>query len=110
MNHCAIDVGGKKSQICVRDSGGTIQFEGTLETPADALVSCRTKLINNVRGWLRGHAQKPRSVEAATFTQRVRAFGELPVNITSELTVIDALSKEIGASEKRFAALTSDDP
>jgi transposase len=34
MDHCAIDVGGKKSQICVRDSGGTIQFEGALETPA----------------------------------------------------------------------------
>src|SRR5258708_18415142 len=34
MDHCAIDVGGKKSQVCVRDSGGTIQFEGAWETPA----------------------------------------------------------------------------
>src|SRR5712692_7611220 len=34
MDHCAIDVGGKKSQICVRDSGGTIQFEGAWETLA----------------------------------------------------------------------------
>src|SRR5258708_4257792 len=189
MNHCAIDVGGKKSQICVRDSDGTI-LEGALEPPAlgdhlrqlphcrviletaaesfriadqaraaghevrvgpatlgrtpgvgarrtktdkrdaralsevstridlpsvhipsarsrewktmasvhDALVSCRTKLINNVRGWLRGQARKLRSGEAATFPERVRALGELPVHITSELAVIDRLSKEIGAS------------
>ena len=34
MDHCAIDVGGKKSQICVRDSGGTIRFERTWETRA----------------------------------------------------------------------------
>ena len=175
MDHCAIDVGGKKSQICVRNSGGTIQFEGAWETPAlgdhlrqlprcrviletaaesfriadqaraaghevrvvpatlvrtlgvgarrtktdkrdaralsevstridlpsvhipsarsrewktmagvhDALVSCRTKLINNVRGWLRGQARKPRSGVAETFAERVRRLGELPVYITS---------------------------
>jgi hypothetical protein len=34
MDHCAIDIGGKKSQICVRDSDGTIRFEGVWETPA----------------------------------------------------------------------------
>jgi transposase len=76
----------------------------------DALVSCRTKLINNVRGWLRGQARKLRAGEAATFTDRVRALGELPVYITSELTAIDALTREISASEKRFAALTNADP
>jgi transposase len=32
MDHCAIDVGGRKSQICIRDSTGTIQFEGAVET------------------------------------------------------------------------------
>lgn len=202
MDHCAIDVGGKKSQICVRDSGGTIQFEGAWETPAlgdhlrqlprcrviletaaesfriadqaraaghevrvvpatlvrtlgvgarrtktdkrdaralsevstridlpsvhipsarsrewktmagvhDALVSCRTKLINNVRGWLRGQARKPRSGVAETFAERVRRLGELPVYITSELKMIDALSEEIAASAKRFASVTNADP
>jgi len=202
MDHCAIDIGGRKSQMCIRDSSGTIQFEGALETaglgdhlrqlphcrviletaaesfriadqarsaghevrvvPAtlvrtlgvgarstktdkrdaralsevstrvdlpsvhipsarsrewktmagahDALVSCRTKLINNVRGWLRGQARKLRGGEAATFTERVRNLGELPVYIASELTVIDALTSEISASEKRFAALTRADP
>jgi len=202
MDHCAIDVGGKKSQICVRDSGGTIQFEGAWETLAlgdhlrqlphsrviletaaesfriadqaraaghevrvvpatlvrtlgvgarrtktdkrdaralsevstridlpsvhipsarsrewktlagvhDALVSCRTKLINNVRGWLRGQARKPRSGVAETFAERVRRLGELPVYITSELKMIDALSEEIAASAKRFASVTNSDP
>ncbi len=202
MDHCAIDVGGRKSQICIRDSSGTIRFEGALETaglgdhlrqlphcrviletaaesfriadqarsaghevrvvPAtlvrtlgvgarstktgkrdaralsevstrvdlpsvpipsarsrewktmagvhDALVSCRTKLINNVRGWLRGQARKLRGGEAATFTERVRTLGELPICIASELTVIDALTSEINASEKRFATLAKADP
>jgi transposase len=202
MDHCAIDVGGRKSQICVRDSAGTIQFEGAWETQAlgdhlrqlprcrviletaaesfriadqaraaghdvrvvpatlvrtlgvgarrtktdkrdaralsevstrielpsvhipsarsrewktmasvhDALVSCRTKLINNVRGWLRGQARKPRSGAAESFAERVRALGELPVYITSELKMIDALSEEIDASVKRIAAATKADP
>ena len=34
----------------------------------------------------------------------------MPVYITSELEMIDALSKEIAASEKRFAAVTNADP
>ena len=76
----------------------------------DALVGCRTKLINNVRGWLRGQARKPRSGKPDSFPERVRALGELPVYITSELEMIDALSKEIAASEKRFAAVTNADP
>ncbi len=202
MDHCAIDVGGRKSQVCIRDSSGTIRFEGALATLAlgdhlrqlphcrviletaaesfriadqaraaghevrvvpatlvrtlgvgarstktdkrdaralsevstridlpsvhipsarsrewktmagvhDALVSCRTKLINNARGWLRGQARRPRSGTAEAFTERVRALGELPVFITAELNAIDALSEEIAASAKRFGALTNADP
>ena len=202
MDHCAIDIGGKKSQICVRDSAGAIQYEGVWETPAlgdhlrvmphcrviletaaesflvadqarsaghevrvvpatlvrtlgvgarktkndkrdarvlsevstridlpsvhipsarsrewktmagvhDALVGCRTKLINNVRGWLRGQARKPRSGKTDSFPERVGALGELPVYISSELEMIDALSKEIAASEKRFFVATNADP
>jgi hypothetical protein len=34
MDHCAIDVGGRKSQICVRDQAGVIQYEGAWETAA----------------------------------------------------------------------------
>jgi transposase len=82
----------------------------TMAGAHDALVSCRTKLINNVRGWLRGQARKLRGGEAATFTERVRSLGELPDYIASELTVIDALTSEISASEKRFATLTNADP
>ncbi len=76
----------------------------------DALVSCRTKLINNVRGWLRGQARRLRSGESATFTERVRALGELPLCIASELTAIDALTAEIRASEQRFADVAKADP
>jgi hypothetical protein len=47
MDHCAIDVGEKKSQVCVRDSSGTIQFEGALETsqgtPRDGEIQSLSK-------------------------------------------------------------------
>ena len=32
MQHCAIDLGGRKSQVCLRDADGTIQFEGQWAT------------------------------------------------------------------------------
>jgi hypothetical protein len=32
MDHCAIDLGGRKSQICVRAADGTVLFEGQHET------------------------------------------------------------------------------
>jgi len=46
MDHCAIDIGGR---ICVRDSSGTIQFEGALETtglgdPLRQMPHCRVIL------------------------------------------------------------------
>ena len=63
-----------------------------------------------MRGWLRGQARKLRGDETATFTERVRGLGALPLYITSELTVIDVLTREISASEKCFAALTNADP
>src|SRR3954468_6671312 len=165
MEHCAIDLGGRKSQICIRAGDGTVLFEGQHDTsslphylrelphkcrvivetaaeafriadaamaaghqvrvvPAtlvrtlgvgsrrtktdrkdarilsevscridlpsvhipssrargwksrcgmrDALVSTRTKLINNLRGWLRGQAVQLRRGSAETFQTRLR--------------------------------------
>lgn len=202
MHHCAIDLGGKKSQICLRDESGAIRYEGASETAAlgellrelppsrvvvetaaeafrvadaaraaghevrvvpatlvrtlgvgarrtkndkrdarvlsevssridlpsvhipsarsrewktmagvhDALTSSRTKLVNNVRGWLRGQGKKVRSGAVETLTQRVRDLGELPVYIMAELRIVDELSQEIAASEKRIAASAKADP
>jgi len=202
MQHCAIDLGGRKSQVCLRDADGTIQFEGQwatstlgelfrelppcrviVETAAEAfrtadlakaaghdvrvvpatlvrtlgvgarrtkndrrdaqvlsevssridlpsvhvpsprsrewktmtgvhdgLVSCRTKLINNVRGWLRGQGRKLAGGTATTFAMRVRSLGELPSYMEAELRAIDTLSIEIDLSEKRIAAAARAEP
>ena len=32
MEHCAIDLGGRKSQLCIRDANGTILLERRVET------------------------------------------------------------------------------
>src|SRR5438309_5933403 len=34
MEHCAIDLGGRKSQICIRSGDGQILFEGKYDTVA----------------------------------------------------------------------------
>jgi transposase len=44
MQHIAIDLGGRKSQVCVRESGGTIVKEGAVET-------------RKLPGYLSGHAK-----------------------------------------------------
>ena len=32
MNHCAIDLGGRKSQVCVRNAEGQVVHEGRVDT------------------------------------------------------------------------------
>lgn len=201
MDHCGIDLGGKESQICLRDEQGTIRWEGRwgtaslptffkemrparviIETTAEAfrvadaakeaghevrvvpatlvktlgvgarktktdrrdarvlsevstridlpsvhipsaasrqrktmagvhdvLTGSRTKMVNNVRGWMRGQGLKPGRGGVETFTRRVRALGELPECISDELELIDVLSLKITASEKRFEKATKED-
>jgi transposase len=53
--------------------------------------------------------QKLRSGGVETFTRRVRELGDLPAYIDAEVRMIDALSIEIDASEKRIAAATKAD-
>jgi transposase len=55
----------------------------------DGLVSSRTQLINNVRGWLRGQGRRIRS---GSFTARVREIDGLPEWVLSQLRPIDAIS------------------
>jgi len=57
----------------------------------EALVSARTKLVNTVRGWLRGEGWRPRSGEAVTFAARVRvlyADSTLPTYIDRQLRAL----------------------
>jgi transposase len=179
MKHCAIDLGGRKSQVCIRDEAGQIVWEERCDTlclperlrawpqsrvivetaaeafriadaakqaghevrvvaatlvralgvgarrtktdrrdaqvlsevssridlpsvhiPSprsrewktmcgahDALVSSRTKLINNLRGWMRGQGRR----------------------LTAQVEVIRVLSKQIAESERRLRRTAQDD-
>jgi transposase len=81
----------------------------------DALVACRTKLINTVRGWLRGQTlgvlQKGASV---SFPSRVRKLLEAhgcgaPSCVERQLATIDNLNEQIAAAEVDLETLAKKD-
>lgn len=77
----------------------------------DVLIGSRTKMINNVRGWLRGQACRPKSGAASTFAERVRKVElSIPPHIEMELRLIDVVSAEIKASEDKLEKMASGDP
>lgn len=67
----------------------------------DALVGARTKVINTVRGWLRGQGKRLAKGSRATFTERVRAVCESqpPSYVERQLKVIEALTVEIAEAD-----------
>jgi transposase len=198
MDHCAIDLGGRESRVCIRAADGTVLFEGQqdtsslpqylrelpqkcrviVETAAEAFriadaaiaaghevrvvpatlvrtlgvgarrtktdrrdalvlseVSCRidlpsvhipstqsrewkticgmhdvltatrTRLINNLRGWLRGQGRRLRPGQASTFARRIRALQVLPEYVTMQVDALSALDEKIAVSEERIASL-----
>lgn len=201
MEHCAIDLGGRKSQICVRAADGSLLFEGAYETsslpdflrelprsrvivettaeafriadaakeagheirvvPAtlvrslgvgarktktdrrdarvlsevscridlpsvhiptsrarewraicgmhDALVTARTKLINNLRGWMRGQGVRIKSGQAETFAKRMSCIESLPAHVAMQIEALAGLNEKVLMSEKRIASLAEGD-
>jgi transposase len=77
----------------------------------DALVSARTKVINTVRGWLRGQARRLGKGSTATFTERVRAVcaAELPGYVERQLRTIDDLTVEIKEADRELEAQAAQD-
>ncbi len=66
----------------------------------DALVGARTKVINTVRGWLRGQGKRLGRGSRCTFTERVRTVcEELPIYVERQLRVVEALTTEIDAAD-----------
>ena len=68
----------------------------------DALVGARTKVINTVRGWLRGQSRQLGKGSRATFTKRVRTlYGpQLPDYVERQLLIIEALTSQIDQADK----------
>ncbi len=78
----------------------------------DVLVASRTKLINNVRGWMRTQLWRMRGGRTSTFPDRLRghaaALGcELPPHIERQLRVLEALEVEIKAADKQLSELAN---
>jgi transposase len=78
----------------------------------DALVSSRTKVINNLRGWLRGQAiQLPRG-SAETFQTRLRAaqLESRPGYLEFQLVSLDTLTAQIKLADKEQEKLAESEP
>jgi transposase len=72
----------------------------------DALVGARTKVINTVRGWLRGQGRRLGPGSRSTFTERVRAAcPELPSYVERQLVVVEALTVEIDKADGEVESL-----
>jgi transposase len=200
MDHCAIDLGGRKSQVCLRAPDGRLLFEGPYDTPSlpeflrelppsrviletaaeafriadaakqaghevrvvpatlvrslgvgarktktdrrdaralsevscridlpsvhipssrsrewkticgmhDALISSRTMLVNNLRGWLRGQGLRIRPGKPETFAERMREIELLPDYVRSQLETLAEISERVQLSERRIATLAKD--
>lgn len=77
----------------------------------DALVGARTKVINTVRGWLRGQGRRLGKGSRVTFTARVRTAcgSELPDYVERQLRVVEALTVEIDEADKAVEAQSEGD-
>lgn len=77
----------------------------------EILIETRTKLINNVRGWLRTQIWRVRSGGTNSFPSRVRNHAEqlgqpLPAHVERVLTTLDQLGVQIAQADRdleRFA-------
>jgi transposase len=81
----------------------------------EALVSARTKLVNNARGYLRTHRITVKAATAASFVRRTRKMLEespqgLPMSIDRALRAIEALSALITEADKELKAIAAADP
>jgi len=77
-----------------------------------ALVDSRTKMVNTVRGWMRGRITHVALGTVSTFPRRVREEQEedLPTYVERQLQAIEQLTLSIKAFDKEFAAIAEADP
>lgn len=73
----------------------------------EELLECRTKLINNVRGWLRTQLIRLRTGTTQTFPSRVRGQASasrqaLPEHIERQLKVVDLMNLELKEADRQL--------
>jgi len=79
----------------------------------DVLIEARTKLINNVRGWMRTQLLRIRSGKTTSFPERLRAQAAsnnepLPDHIARMLDAIEAICVQVKASDKHIQKIASE--
>ncbi len=75
----------------------------------DALMTARTKLINNLRGWLRGRGLRIGRGNADTFAERMLKVESIPDYVRCQVEALAALTQKIRGSEKRIGTLAKDE-
>lgn len=78
----------------------------------ELLVASRTRLINNVRGWMRTQLWRLRAGATVSFVDRVRAQATsteqvLPEHVERQLQVIDLVNAQIKAADKQLQQIAS---
>ena len=82
----------------------------TLLSMRDSLVTSRTKMVNAVRGWMRGQAVRVRSGTPETFPKRVRSVvSELPSHVEALLDVITELTNKLRDVQRSMDTLAEAD-
>lgn len=76
----------------------------------EALVKTRTMLLNHVKGWMRTQLWRLRSGAAATLPERLRGHAtslqlELPIHLEETLVVLETLTLQITAANRRVKKL-----
>lgn len=81
----------------------------------EELIECRTKLINNARGWLRTQLWRVRTGVTSTFPVRVREHSAtteqlLPDYIERTLTLIEAITIQIRVADNELEGIAKTHP
>lgn len=81
----------------------------------DSLIETRTKLINNVRGWVRTRLWRIKKGATSSFSARVRAHAiteklELPEHTERQLVVIEMVNTQIRQADAQVKRIASEHP
>lgn len=81
----------------------------------DILVETQTKLVNNVRGWMRTQLWRIRSGQAATLADRLRGHAEsagtpLPEHIERQLQMLASVIDQVKAADKQVRKVAHENP
>jgi transposase len=81
----------------------------------ESLIECRTRLINNVRGWLRTQLWRIRTGATTTFPTRLRESSStnqraLPEHVEETLQIIEQLTVQIRSATTRLEKIAEKHP